>query len=224
MCLCRRPPQVDWVQCDGSCNQWFHQICVGVTAEMAENEDYVCVRCTLSDGHVGKWRGEGEGEIFAEGFFAGEVCRLMKPPVQMSKIPPLHATTPPPSPSCPSFFCNNGAIYSLTFCPELYCLEFFGYFLLPYDFVSSFVCVWMNEKKTTWCEMCCMGFRYFDAEESYHVKHPVRRVNQRGFYGLFWSLACSTGAQETTSTFPLYSNSKLQYLLGIFFSLFEIQC
>lgn len=54
MCLCRRPPQVDWVQCDGSCNQWFHQICVGVTAEMAENEDYVCVRCTLSDGHVGK--------------------------------------------------------------------------------------------------------------------------------------------------------------------------
>lgn len=72
--------------------------------------------------------------------------------------------------------------------------------------------------------MCCMGFRYFDAEESYHVKHPVRRVNQRGFYGLFWSLACSTGAQETTSTFPLYSNSKLQYLLGIFFSLFEIQC
>ncbi|KAM9856087.1 lysine-specific demethylase 5B-B [Aulostomus maculatus] len=46
--------EVDWVQCDGSCNQWFHQICVGVTAEMAEKEDYICVRCTLNDGHVRK--------------------------------------------------------------------------------------------------------------------------------------------------------------------------
>ncbi|XP_051910169.1 lysine-specific demethylase 5B-B isoform X2 [Hippocampus zosterae] len=39
--------EVDWVQCDGCCNQWFHQVCVGVTAEMAEKEDYVCVRCAL---------------------------------------------------------------------------------------------------------------------------------------------------------------------------------
>ncbi|XP_037539746.1 lysine-specific demethylase 5B [Nematolebias whitei] len=43
--------EVDWVQCDGSCNQWFHQVCVGVTPEMAEKEDYVCVTCTLTDGH-----------------------------------------------------------------------------------------------------------------------------------------------------------------------------
>ncbi|XP_077430510.1 lysine-specific demethylase 5B-B isoform X2 [Vanacampus margaritifer] len=40
--------EVNWVQCDGSCNQWFHQVCVGVTAEMAEKEDYICVRCALS--------------------------------------------------------------------------------------------------------------------------------------------------------------------------------
>uniref|UniRef100_A0A7N9AMB3 [histone H3]-trimethyl-L-lysine(4) demethylase n=1 Tax=Mastacembelus armatus TaxID=205130 RepID=A0A7N9AMB3_9TELE len=46
--------EVDWVQCDGSCNQWFHQVCVGVTPEMAEKEDYICVRCTLSDGHMRK--------------------------------------------------------------------------------------------------------------------------------------------------------------------------
>ncbi|XP_073325651.1 lysine-specific demethylase 5B-B isoform X3 [Pagrus major] len=46
--------EVDWVQCDGSCNQWFHQVCVGVTAEMAEKEDYICVRCTLNDGHTRK--------------------------------------------------------------------------------------------------------------------------------------------------------------------------
>ncbi|CAJ1084618.1 lysine-specific demethylase 5B-B isoform X2 [Xyrichtys novacula] len=46
--------EVDWVQCDGSCNQWFHQVCVGVTAEMAEKEDYICVRCTMNDGHMSK--------------------------------------------------------------------------------------------------------------------------------------------------------------------------
>ncbi|XP_035513492.1 lysine-specific demethylase 5B-B isoform X1 [Morone saxatilis] len=46
--------EVDWVQCDGSCNQWFHQVCVGVTAEMAEKEDYICVSCTLKDGHMRK--------------------------------------------------------------------------------------------------------------------------------------------------------------------------
>ncbi|KAM9751582.1 lysine-specific demethylase 5B-B isoform 1-T1 [Menidia menidia] len=46
--------EVDWVQCDGSCNQWFHQVCVGVTAEMAEKEDYICVTCTLNGGHVRK--------------------------------------------------------------------------------------------------------------------------------------------------------------------------
>ncbi|XP_028308362.1 lysine-specific demethylase 5B-B isoform X2 [Gouania willdenowi] len=46
--------QVNWVQCDGSCNQWFHQVCVGVTAEMAENEDYVCVTCTRNDTHSGE--------------------------------------------------------------------------------------------------------------------------------------------------------------------------
>ncbi|KAF3697213.1 Lysine-specific demethylase 5B-B [Channa argus] len=53
---CQQPEgdEVNWVQCDGSCNQWFHQVCVGVTAEMAEKEDYVCVRCTLNDGHTRK--------------------------------------------------------------------------------------------------------------------------------------------------------------------------
>lgn len=39
-------PQVDWVQCDGGCDEWFHQVCVGVTCEMAENEDYICVDCS----------------------------------------------------------------------------------------------------------------------------------------------------------------------------------
>ncbi|XP_036388458.1 lysine-specific demethylase 5B-B isoform X1 [Megalops cyprinoides] len=53
---CQQPEgdEVDWVQCDGSCNQWFHQICVGVSAELAEKEDYICVSCTIKDGHMRK--------------------------------------------------------------------------------------------------------------------------------------------------------------------------
>ncbi|CAK6955738.1 lysine (K)-specific demethylase 5Ba isoform X2 [Scomber scombrus] len=48
---CREPEgdEVNWVQCDGSCNQWFHQVCVGLSAERAEREDYVCISCTQPD-------------------------------------------------------------------------------------------------------------------------------------------------------------------------------
>ncbi|XP_063063919.1 lysine-specific demethylase 5B-B [Engraulis encrasicolus] len=44
---CHQPEgeEVFWVQCDGSCNRWFHMVCVGVTTELAEKEDYVCVTC-----------------------------------------------------------------------------------------------------------------------------------------------------------------------------------
>ncbi|XP_051885894.1 lysine-specific demethylase 5A isoform X2 [Pristis pectinata] len=44
---CQRPcgEEVDWVQCDGGCDEWFHQVCVGVSSEMAENEDYICTTC-----------------------------------------------------------------------------------------------------------------------------------------------------------------------------------
>uniref|UniRef100_A0A3P8UVK6 [histone H3]-trimethyl-L-lysine(4) demethylase n=1 Tax=Cynoglossus semilaevis TaxID=244447 RepID=A0A3P8UVK6_CYNSE len=48
---CREPEgdEVNWVQCDGSCNQWFHQVCVGLSAERAETEDYICISCTQPD-------------------------------------------------------------------------------------------------------------------------------------------------------------------------------
>ncbi|XP_067387916.1 lysine-specific demethylase 5B isoform X1 [Emydura macquarii macquarii] len=48
-CLQPEGDEVDWVQCDGSCNQWFHQVCVGVSPEMAEKEDYICISCTGKD-------------------------------------------------------------------------------------------------------------------------------------------------------------------------------
>ncbi|KAM9320723.1 lysine-specific demethylase 5B [Gastrophryne carolinensis] len=44
-CLEPEGDEVDWVQCDGSCNRWFHQVCVGLSAEAAEKEDYVCTYC-----------------------------------------------------------------------------------------------------------------------------------------------------------------------------------
>ncbi|KAM7422346.1 hypothetical protein PAMA_010418 [Pampus argenteus] len=53
---CREPEgdEVNWVQCDGSCNQWFHQICVGLSAERAEKEDYICISCTQPDYNRGE--------------------------------------------------------------------------------------------------------------------------------------------------------------------------
>ncbi|OXB72276.1 UNVERIFIED_CONTAM: hypothetical protein H355_003809 [Colinus virginianus] len=48
-CLQPEGDEVDWVQCDGSCNQWFHQVCVGISPEMAEKEDYICSSCAGRD-------------------------------------------------------------------------------------------------------------------------------------------------------------------------------
>lgn len=40
---------MDWVQCDGGCNQWFHMLCVGlIKSEIKPDEDYVCKKCKRS--------------------------------------------------------------------------------------------------------------------------------------------------------------------------------
>ncbi|XP_017548957.2 lysine-specific demethylase 5B-B isoform X1 [Pygocentrus nattereri] len=44
-CLQPAGDEVYWVQCD-CCNQWFHMVCVGVSAKMAAEEDYMCVTCS----------------------------------------------------------------------------------------------------------------------------------------------------------------------------------
>uniref|UniRef100_U3IJH4 [histone H3]-trimethyl-L-lysine(4) demethylase n=1 Tax=Anas platyrhynchos platyrhynchos TaxID=8840 RepID=U3IJH4_ANAPP len=54
-CLQPEGDEVDWVQCDGSCNQWFHQVCVGISPEMAEKEDYICISCTGKDSQYRKF-------------------------------------------------------------------------------------------------------------------------------------------------------------------------
>ncbi|CAG9816933.1 unnamed protein product [Phaedon cochleariae] len=48
---CQKPTgqNVDWVQCDGGCEQWFHMACVGLSAEdINEDEDYICLTCSKS--------------------------------------------------------------------------------------------------------------------------------------------------------------------------------
>ncbi|GBP65085.1 hypothetical protein EVAR_46879_1, partial [Eumeta japonica] len=45
---CLRPTgkEVDWVQCDGGCDQWFHMHCVGLSRHaLREDDDYVCGAC-----------------------------------------------------------------------------------------------------------------------------------------------------------------------------------
>ncbi|XP_069084231.1 lysine-specific demethylase 5A isoform X1 [Pleurodeles waltl] len=58
---CLRPckDKVDWVQCDGGCDEWFHQVCVGVSPEMAENEDYICIKCSRKQMHCSMSPGLG---------------------------------------------------------------------------------------------------------------------------------------------------------------------
>ncbi|RVE52903.1 hypothetical protein evm_002380 [Chilo suppressalis] len=45
---CLRPTgkEVDWVQCDGGCDQWFHMHCVGLRRDaLRDDDDYVCGAC-----------------------------------------------------------------------------------------------------------------------------------------------------------------------------------
>lgn len=46
---CHKPTgrEVDWVQCDGGCNEWFHMYCVGLNrSQIKPDDDYICIRCT----------------------------------------------------------------------------------------------------------------------------------------------------------------------------------
>ncbi|XP_035208631.1 lysine-specific demethylase 5A-like [Stegodyphus dumicola] len=50
---CLRPigEAVNWVQCDGGCEQWFHLLCVGLdVTEVSESEDYICPNCVNRNG------------------------------------------------------------------------------------------------------------------------------------------------------------------------------
>ncbi|CDQ72815.1 unnamed protein product [Oncorhynchus mykiss] len=114
---CVRPckDKVDWVQCDGGCDEWFHQVCVGVTCEMAENEDYICIDCTCKSsilsrgvvGSLGRSMGIGGGGVTAV-VKLERVCEepvVLEAPVYsgLSQIimPPSQTQMMPPSTSLP---------------------------------------------------------------------------------------------------------------------------
>lgn len=42
---------IKWVQCDGSCNRWFHMICIGLT-KIRKKETYICESCRNEDVEV----------------------------------------------------------------------------------------------------------------------------------------------------------------------------
>ncbi|KAI1905470.1 hypothetical protein AGOR_G00016530 [Albula goreensis] len=86
---CQRPckDKVDWVQCDGGCEEWFHQVCVGVSCEMAENEDYICSACSRKAAALGG--GAEEGVLWP----------CPSAPLQVD-------STPPP---CPTRTCRRAA-------------------------------------------------------------------------------------------------------------------
>lgn len=62
---CLRPSgKLDWVQCDGGCEQWFHMACVGLSAqEINEDEDYICICCSRNSSAYGSLQPSPECQI-----------------------------------------------------------------------------------------------------------------------------------------------------------------
>lgn len=45
-CQFQKGREVDWVQCDGGCNEWFHMLCVGlVKSQMKPDDEFICKKC-----------------------------------------------------------------------------------------------------------------------------------------------------------------------------------
>ncbi|KAK5639199.1 hypothetical protein RI129_011691 [Pyrocoelia pectoralis] len=62
-CLLPTGQEVDWVQCDGGCELWFHMACVGLSAqEINEDEDYICISCSQSNSAYGSLQQSPETE------------------------------------------------------------------------------------------------------------------------------------------------------------------
>lgn len=62
---CLRPSgKLDWVQCDGGCEQWFHMACVGLSAqEINEDEDYICIMCSRNSSAYGSLQASPENPV-----------------------------------------------------------------------------------------------------------------------------------------------------------------
>ncbi|XP_025835612.1 lysine-specific demethylase lid isoform X1 [Agrilus planipennis] len=66
-CLLPTGQEVDWVQCDGGCEQWFHMACVGLSAqEINEDEDYICMSCSKNSSAFGSLQQSPESQSAEE--------------------------------------------------------------------------------------------------------------------------------------------------------------
>lgn len=90
---CQRPckDKVDWVQCDGGCDEWFHQVCVGVSCEMAEAEDYICSACSRKAALRGGAGSGGGGATLVKVEVAEESVVLAVPVCSSQSLPPPSA-------------------------------------------------------------------------------------------------------------------------------------
>ncbi|XP_055932115.1 lysine-specific demethylase 5A-like [Argiope bruennichi] len=71
---CLRPigEAVNWVQCDGGCEQWFHLLCVGLDmSEVSETEDYICPNCARQSKDEQAYSEESDASEVAASVLAG---------------------------------------------------------------------------------------------------------------------------------------------------------
>lgn len=97
---CKRPSsdEVDWVQCD-TCEQWYHNLCVGITAKKAtELDSYVCPYCKIPPLSTA-----GEGPIL-------EIpSTATSPDSNIDVVSTTPCTTTPQSPRSPTAKQNTGS-------------------------------------------------------------------------------------------------------------------
>ncbi|XP_023233588.1 lysine-specific demethylase 5A-like [Centruroides sculpturatus] len=84
---CLRPTgeAVNWVQCDGGCEEWFHLLCVGLNVtDISESEDYICPHCTHRQNGVKlesedeNSNAEKESQQFNTSLSTEEMCESQK--------------------------------------------------------------------------------------------------------------------------------------------------
>ncbi|PNF26510.1 Lysine-specific demethylase 5A [Cryptotermes secundus] len=77
---CLRPTghEVDWVQCDGGCDKWFHLHCVGLDKDdINEDEDYICKNCMPLQEHEPEHEREHDQD---------DSCRVVEEEVDISRV------------------------------------------------------------------------------------------------------------------------------------------
>jgi hypothetical protein len=70
--------EVDWVQCDGGCDKWFHLHCVGLDKDdINEDEDYICKNCMPLQERDQEHEREHDQD---------DSCRVIEEEVDMSRV------------------------------------------------------------------------------------------------------------------------------------------